>query len=604
LNTLLTKPTIVVDEPDIIPLQVSGGVDTDLTTLSTNELVTSALSNLSTDEECRYLVRHGRKPVVDFGRPQRKKTNVEEFTDQQNLFEKAFPCLYPYGMGGIEGNQPVTVDFSEHIRWSLQHWDRRFRRHETFPFLAFGILQRRQALGSARIQMRQKTFEKDAQIMSSLTVDKLAKARKEEEFGLPISDPAVRLLKKHAYSGIGRVMGSDQSRYQLRSQIWSTVICKGPPSLWITINPSDIHDPIAQVFAGEDIDLDNFVNTVGPDKDKRAKNIAADPYAAAKFFHFIIRLILEKLFQVKVTSQKVKSDMGILGRVSSYFGTVESQGRGSLHLHLLVWLCHTPTSDELAELFKSEEFRGRVQAYIKANLRAYLPGLESLESVKAIPVEGDIAYSRPPNPNNPNYHEELADFELRLARNEQVHTCKLRRCLLPDKDGGYRCKRRAPFRCADEDFVTETGEWGSKRLYAYINGWIPGVLICGRCNNDGKFLTNGADTKNITFYVTSYTAKKQGKNHNISAVITQAFCEHLEKTTSDMSENIYEEKRLLVFRLINAINREQEIAAPMVISYLMGWGDVYRSHHYSPIYWSSFVGALYKIFPQLKQSST
>ena len=50
--------------------------------------------------------------------------------------------------------------------------------------------------------------------------------------------------------------GSNQSRVQLQSQIWSTCIMKNPPSLWITINPSDLHDPIAQIFAGEDINLD------------------------------------------------------------------------------------------------------------------------------------------------------------------------------------------------------------------------------------------------------------------------------------------------------------------------------------------------------------
>ena len=38
----------------------------------------------------------------------------------------------------------------------------------------------------------------------------------------------------------------------------------------------------------------------------------------------------------------------------------------------------------------------------------------------------------------------------------------------------------------------------------------------------------------------------------------------------------------------------------MVISYLMGWGDTYRSHHYAPIYWSTFVGFLFKNFPEIK----
>ena len=132
-------------------------------------------------------------------------------------------------------------------------------------------------------------------------MEKLEQAQADEEKGIPISDPAVRLLKSHVNATVGRIMGSDQSRFKLRSQIWSTTIYLGPPYLWITINPIDLHDPIAQVFAGENIDLDNFIATMGPDRDAQAKNIAADPYAAAKFFHFLINTILKTLFQVKST---------------------------------------------------------------------------------------------------------------------------------------------------------------------------------------------------------------------------------------------------------------------------------------------------------------
>jgi hypothetical protein len=185
-----------------------------------------------------------------------------------------------------------------------------------------------------------------------------------------------------------------------------------------------------------------------------------------------------------------------------------------------------------------------------------------------------------------------------------VHTCKLRRCLFPDKHGFFTCKRRAPFRCASDDFVDENGDWGPKRLYAYINGWIPGITICLRCNNDGKLLTNGGDNKNITFYVTSYTAKKQGRNFNLSAIMEKVFIYDREHANSTKFEDIRDRQRLLIFRTINTINREQELAAPMVISYLMGWGNVYRSHHYSPIYWSTFTSSLFKAFPELKSSGS
>lgn len=52
---------------------------------------------------------------------------------------------------------------------------------------------------------------------------------------------------------------------------------------------------------------------------------------------------------------------------------------------------------------------------------------------------------------------------------------------------------------------------------------------------------------------------------------------------------------------MQSINCEQELAAPMVMSYLMDWGDTFKSHSYSVIYWSSFVGTLLKTFPELQE---
>lgn len=472
-----------------------------------------------------YAVRHSRQPISDF--PPTGDDNLCP-ADQQNFFEKVFPCLYPYGQGGLESTRSVPLDFPEHIRWSLQYFDRRFRKHETFPFIVFGISQRRQALSSARIQMQGRLFEREARVVSSVTTEKLEQAKSDEEKGLPISDEAVRALKKHVYATAARVSGSDQSRYRLRSQIWSTSTVLGPPSLWITINPSDLHDPIAQVFAGEDIDMDNFMATLGPDKAKRAKNVADDPYAAAKFFHFMISTILETLFQVEVTAAQVKSKMGVFGCVTAYFGTVESQGRGTLHLHLLVWLKDVPSPEEITALLKTEAFRKRVVDFIWANFRAYTPGLDSAESIEKIPHNNEIAYSRPPNPDLDNYDGEIQWSELALARMEQIHVCKPRRCLVYDWHNQLVCKRRAPFQLLDEDFVTETGLCGPKRLYGYVNTWVSSILINARCNNDGKFLTSGAETKNITFYVTSYAAKKQGRNHNVSAVMADGYAYHLD----------------------------------------------------------------------------
>ncbi|THH12700.1 hypothetical protein EW146_g7451 [Bondarzewia mesenterica] len=355
----------------------------------------------------------------------------------------------------------------------------------------------------------------------------------------------------------------------------------------------------SQIFAGHEIDMDAFITTNGPDKTARAQTIAQDPYAAARFFHFIIGTVFETLFNIHVVeNSRVESGMGVLGEIAAYFGTVESQGRGTLHLHLLLWLQHAPSMDEMQDLLKTDTFCLRVKQYISDNLHAYLPGMDSQMSMSMMENEKEIGYGRPPNPEADDYEEQLRQWELRVARSKQVHKCEPRRCLYRDDKGRYVCKRGAPFPLADEDFIDEVGNWGMKRKYDKINGWVPAITINLRCNNDGKLLTNGSDMKNIAWYVTGYAAKKQNKNHNMSALIAKGYAFHTDR--NDYRDSLQDQQRKLIFRVLQTANLQQELAAPMVISYLMGWGDTFKSHHYVPTFWSSFSRALRNKFPELR----
>jgi hypothetical protein len=66
-----------------------------------------------------------------------------------------------------------------------------------------------------------------------------------------------------------KVMRTDKSQVKIWGQIKGMCVMKGPPSLWIIINPSDTGNPIAQIFTGENIDLDSFINTSGPNSEQR-----------------------------------------------------------------------------------------------------------------------------------------------------------------------------------------------------------------------------------------------------------------------------------------------------------------------------------------------
>jgi hypothetical protein len=398
-------------------------------------------------------------------------------------------------------------------------------------------------------------------------------------------------------------MASDAARFQLRSQIWSTSIYCNPPTLWMTINPDDLHDPIAQIFAGEDIDMDNFIQSAGPDKTRRSQNIARDPFAAAEFFHFMVTLVLEIILGVKATPTRVYSDQGILGPIQAYFGTVECQGRGTLHLHMLAWLKDAPSPDKIKDLLRTDEFKSRVTAYLRANVRSFVSQLPTETHLRLMASDAEVAYSHLPNPNLPfdEFISALSEIEARVVHTKQLHTCTHGKCLKPDRHGQIVCKRRAPWDLSTTDVVRDDGTYLTKRSLGYLNTYCPAVSVMLKCNNDIKLLLHGTGTNNITFYITGYIAKKQGKSYNMSSLLAKGLLYHFSDTS--YIHDLRESQRMLLIRSINVLNREQEVPAPLAVAHLMGWGDVYRSHHYSIIYWGSFVSLINREFPELQNAS-
>ncbi|CAF1598300.1 unnamed protein product [Adineta ricciae] len=162
------------------------------------------------------------------------------------------------------------------------------------------------------------------------------------------------MLMKQIRAVGGNVMGSAYSRSALRTQIHALIFNQDLASIFMTINPSDIHSRIALYFAGVNLDLDKIVPEVLPSTYERAQIVAAHPVATARYFNVLITSILKCLVE-----------QGVLGPIKAYFGTVENQGRGSLHLHILMWLDHDLTPAQLKESVKNEEFRNGLISYLE-----------------------------------------------------------------------------------------------------------------------------------------------------------------------------------------------------------------------------------------------
>jgi len=122
--------------------------------------------------------------------------------------------------------------------------------------------------------------------------------------------------------------------------------------------------------------------------------ISNDPYASASFFHLIINALLDLLFSIQgfKHNKAIQCQTGILGDVDAYIGTVEVQGRGTLHLRMLIWLVGSGTAREMKDCLLTDDFRTKVCTFISTNIRADLPNFSGT-NVLSIPQQSTVAFS-------------------------------------------------------------------------------------------------------------------------------------------------------------------------------------------------------------------
>ena len=312
---------------------------------TSNKLLNDTMDKSADDtaNEDVYVIPRSHMPVKDCYNPE--------------LFLGLFPTLFPYGSGApYDSSRPTVIPLNQHIRYLLAYDDQRFEKHHSFIFVMFNVMQRRQACWNASLMASRPYFRDAATDLQTLT-------SKEIEIALinatrntfsSITNPRINMLLKQIRTVGGNVMGSAYSRTALRTQIHALIFNQGLPSIFMTINPADIHSRIALYFAGVDLDLDKILPSTIPSTYERAQIIAAHPVATARFFNVLISSIL-----------KCMVEGGVLGPIKAYFGTVENQGRGSLHLHILIWLDHDLTPSKIKELTQNEEFRNNLLNYLE-----------------------------------------------------------------------------------------------------------------------------------------------------------------------------------------------------------------------------------------------
>ncbi|KIM73534.1 hypothetical protein PILCRDRAFT_81038, partial [Piloderma croceum F 1598] len=181
-------------------------------------------------------------------------------------------------------------------------------------------------------------------------------------------------LMKQVKLVTAHVPGSSTSRTIMHNKIRGLMMDRGLPSFYITINPADVFNPVVKFLAGSDIDVDNLMPDEVPDYWEQLYLVAENPAVAAHFFNVYMKAFISAILGFDKTQNNLEG--GVLGVVKAYYGCVETQGRGTLHCHMMVWVEGGLNPDEIKRHIVDEgdiAFRDRLLAFLDDTISNCVP---------------------------------------------------------------------------------------------------------------------------------------------------------------------------------------------------------------------------------------
>ncbi|KAF7789842.1 hypothetical protein EIP86_000788 [Pleurotus ostreatoroseus] len=289
----------------------------------------------------------------------------ESLYNNPQLYPQMFPWLFPYGYGGLgnaRGSSPISD--AKRKRQLLMYYDKRFQLDRSFALIAFNHEQIKNSSTGGFLLTKRKDITAVADRLLNLNTGALDnlinRMQKSEEYVKPQTSEEQEcydLLKDLDYVN-SHVDGSITNRKQMRSEIWALTSYLGAPSWFITFAPADVNHPIALYFA----DTNQKIMPTFKTRDDRLRLIAQNPVAGARFFKMMSELFIKHVLGVK------SGHRGIYGNTAGYYGTVEQQGRLTLHMHMLIWIKNALTPQEIREriLDPKSEFQQRMVEYLES----------------------------------------------------------------------------------------------------------------------------------------------------------------------------------------------------------------------------------------------
>ncbi|KAM4064088.1 PIF1 protein [Hirsutella rhossiliensis] len=381
--------------------------------------------------------------------------------------------------------------------------------------------------------------------------ERLAAARVELESSGKTTDGDVKeLLRSLSLYGHRQPM-SGGVRLNMRRKIQSLIVGYGVPAIWFTINPNDITNPVKLRLAAyrtRDPDAaEEFLEGLG-DAYKRARLAISDPMSSAVFFHREMKLFFDHYVKV--------GEESVFGRIGKYYGAVETNERGALHVHGLLWLHgNAHLSSMLADIHGEDQaaYRERIVRYIDSVFSEDLDQ-ESFCAVQAErSVTGGIG----------SLLDNAAQFSAAFIEEANF-------CAGATQEGG---KGALPVQGAME----------IRRTHSMVNRWNEAIAVGLRHNHDISFIATQRKTMALIYYVTNYATKVEDPVWKRVA----AAAELLAASTGNRT-------RQFLMRVANRVFTERPLSQVEVVAHLLGYpaeftdSSAWAYLNCSLLYWEVF----------------
>lgn len=227
-------------------------------------------------------------------------------------------------------------------------------------YLIYDVSQLRCSSLGNTLLIRRQYWRSATDDIKSLTGGQLQNAAsKIANDGVIPDDPAIRWLQRNVVTIGMHVPGSFSQKLKLRSRIRRLIVREG------LLSPSDLSNLLVLNLAGIEYPEECLPTAAAA---IRAVAATTNPVAVAQFFHHTCKALFDGLLASNLRH------IGIFGEIANHFGVVETNARGMLHLHALVWLRGNLSFGIMRErLWHDKSYAARVISYLEASLfRAFI----------------------------------------------------------------------------------------------------------------------------------------------------------------------------------------------------------------------------------------